>query len=111
MPLPGSTLAQPALAPELLRLARERQIAGELVEAVDGYAVAAAAAEREGDGSTLAQALRLQAVVVHIRGDSSRARALCARSSSIARGLGDERLVSEALNTMGGLELEAGALA
>jgi putative nucleotidyltransferase with HDIG domain len=110
MPLPGSTLAQPALAPELLRLARERQIAGQLMEAVDGYAAAAAAAEREGDGSTLAQALRLQAVVVHSLGDSSRAHALCARSSSVARGLGDERLVSEALNTMGGLELETGAL-
>lgn len=112
MPLPGSTLlVQPALALELLRLARERQTAGHLVEAADGYAAAAAAAEREADGSTLAQALRFQAVVVHLRGDSSRARALCARSSSVARGLGDDRLVSEALNTMGGLELEGGALA
>lgn len=108
-PLPGKTAAQPALAPELLRLARERQAAGRLPEAADGFAAAAGAAEREGDGGVLAQALRLQAVVVHLRGDSSRARALCARSSAIARGLGDSRLVAEALNTMGGLELEGGA--
>jgi len=111
MPLPGSPATQGGLAPELLRLARERETAGQLPEAAEGCAAAAAAAEREGDGSTLAQALRLQAVVAHIRGDSSRARALCARSSSVARGLGDDRLVCEALNTMGGLELEGGALA
>jgi putative nucleotidyltransferase with HDIG domain len=107
--LPGSSLLPPALAPELLRLARERQTAGDLVEAADGYAAAAGAAEREGDGQVLAQALRLHAVVVHLRGDSSRARALCARSSAVARGLGHSRLVAEALNTMGGLELETGA--
>jgi len=103
--LPGSLAVPRTLAPELLRLARERQAAGQLVEAADGYAAAATAAEREGDENTLAQALRLQAVVVHIRGDSSRARALCARSSAVARGLGHRRLVAEALNTMGGLEL------
>jgi len=106
---PGSLAPSRTLAPELLRLSRERQAAGQLVEAADGYAATTTAAEREGDGSTLAQALRLQAVVVHIRGDSSRARALCARSSAVARGLGDSRLVAEALNTMGGLELETGA--
>jgi len=107
-PLPGNVASQ-QLAPELLRLARERQAAGQLLDAADGYATTAATAEREGDGNTLAQALRLQAVVLHIRGDSSRARALCARSSAVARGLGDSRLVAEALNTMGALELEAGA--
>src|SRR5690242_12080125 len=91
-PSPGN-VASRTLAPELLRLARERQAAGQLLDAADGYATTAAAAEREGDGNTLAQALRLLAVVLHIRGDSSRARALCARSSAIARGLGDSRLV------------------
>lgn len=100
------TRSATSLAPELLRLARERQAAGSLLEAADGYAASAAAAERDGDGVTLAQALRLQAVVVHLHGDCSRASALCARSSAVARGLGDHRLVAEALNTMGGLELE-----
>src|SRR6185295_10092485 len=90
--------------------ARARERAGCLPEAITHYEAAIAEAERAGDERVLAEALRRLAVVRHHRGESSAARALCHRSREVAMRGGDTLLAAEALNTLGGLDLMAGAL-
>lgn len=93
-----------------MKLARERGHKGLNDDAAGGYDAAIAAAERESDLATLADALRLRAVLHHQRNESTRARKLAERSLAAAVATGDTRLEAEALNVIGGLELEAGAL-
>ncbi len=93
--------------------ARERGVGGEasLTEVVAGYESAISAAERTGEQAVLAEALRRLAVVQHRRNQSAEARQLCRRSFVEARGTGNDVLAAEALNTLGGIDLEAGTLA
>jgi tetratricopeptide (TPR) repeat protein len=111
--LPGSAVAAPSGGPfarELLRLARERADRGLAEDAAGGYEAAMAAAERERDLATLAEALRLRAVLHHHRNEPERARALADRSRATAIEAGSSRLEAEALNVLGGLDIECGAL-
>jgi tetratricopeptide (TPR) repeat protein len=111
--LPGSAFKPPPrvpLARELLRLARDRAAKGLTADAAGGYDAAIAAAEREHDLTTFAEALRLRAVLHHHRNEAERARSLAERSRAAAVEIGSSRLEAEALNVLGGLDLEAGAL-
>jgi len=80
-------------------------------EAIAAYEAAIAAAERAGEHLVLAEALRRLAVVRHRRGDSADARELCRRSHAVSRHAGDTVLAGEALNTLGGIDLETDAIA
>ena len=89
----------------LVRIAREYDRKGQLREAAGAYQAAVAAAELSGDRRVGADALRRLAVVYCGRQDNATARSLCGRSEALAREAGDDRLVAEALNTAGGIEL------
>jgi len=80
-----------------------------LPEAIACYEAAIAAAERAGDSAVLAEALRRLAVVQRHRSEAASARALCQKSYEVARLAGNDLLAAEALNTLGGLHLSAGA--
>jgi tetratricopeptide (TPR) repeat protein len=111
--LPGSatkTTSHVPLARELLRLARERAEKGLNEDAAGGYDTAIAAAERERDLPILAEALRLRAVLHHHRNEPARARALAERSRVTAVEVGSSGLEAEALNVLGAIDLDAGAL-
>ncbi len=111
--MPGSAAkAAPRvpLARQLLKLARERADKGLTEDAAGGYDAAIAAAEREADLATFADAARLRAVLHHHRNEPQRARALAEGSLAAATAVGSRPLEAEALNVIGGLELEAGAL-
>src|SRR2546430_17212713 len=58
-----------------------------------------------------ADALRRLAVLRHRQGASADARDLCRRSFDVARRAGDDVLAGEALNTLGGIDLETDAVA
>jgi len=93
-----------------LQQARERERAGCLPEAIERYEAAIATADRLGDHTVLAEALRRLAVVRHHRGEADEARELCLRSYGVALHLADDVLAAEALNTLGGLDLTTGSL-
>jgi HD-GYP domain-containing protein (c-di-GMP phosphodiesterase class II) len=59
----------------------------------------------------LAEALRRLAVLRHRRGESAEARELCRKSHAVARDAGEAVLAGEALNTLGGIDLETDAVA
>jgi putative nucleotidyltransferase with HDIG domain len=98
-------------AADLLDEARAQERVACVPEAIAYYEAAIAAADRAGECAVLAEALRRLAVVRHRRGESAAARELCRRSHAVARHAGDDVLAGEALNTLGGIDLEAGALA
>lgn len=98
-------------AADLLYDARSRDRAGCLPEAIAAYQSTVAAAEWSGERAVLAEALRRLAVVRHRQDDSVSARALCRRSCDVARQLSNDVLAAEALNTLGGVNLENGSLA
>jgi len=106
-----TAVLQPRPATDLLHEARTRERAGCIPEAIGCYEAAITAADRGGDRGVLSEALRRLAVVRHHRNESEVARALCDRSLSVAREVGNDLLAAEALNTLGGLDLAAGALA
>jgi putative nucleotidyltransferase with HDIG domain len=93
----------------VLRQARERERAGEITEAVGGYEAAIEAAERDGQSTLLAEALRRLAVARHHLGDVAQARDLAHRSYAVARSADHRLLAAEALNTLGGLKLATGS--
>jgi putative nucleotidyltransferase with HDIG domain len=119
MPSPGKTGVTTAAgaagppeerrAADFLDEARERERAACLPEAIACYEAAVAAAERAGERAVLAEALRRLAVVRRHRSEAASARALCQRSYDVARQAGSDLLAAEALNTLGGLHLSAGA--
>jgi HD-GYP domain-containing protein (c-di-GMP phosphodiesterase class II) len=96
-------------AADFLHEGRERERAACLPEAIACYEAAVAAAERGGEGSILAEALRRLAVVRRHRSEAASATVLCQRSYEVARQAGNDLLAAEALNTLGGLHLSAGA--
>ena len=106
-----TAVLQPRPAADLLHEARARERAACIPEAIACYEAAIAAADRGGDRVVLSEALRRLAVVRHHRNESAVARALCDRSFAVAREAGNDLLAAEALNTLGGLDLAAGALA
>src|SRR6266513_387665 len=117
-PLASSTTFPSTLSPgksgvttaaDLLHEARERERVACLPEAIACYEAAVAAAERSEERAVLAEALRRLAVVRRHRSDAASARALCHRSYDVARQAGNDLLAAEALNTLGGLHLSAGA--
>ncbi len=93
-----------------LHEARARERAGCIPEAMECYQAAIATAERTGERTVLAEALRRYAVVRYRRNESAEARALCQRSFAAAREIGNEVLAAEALNTLGGIHLKTGSL-
>ena len=82
-----------------------------MAEAMQGYAAAIEAAERDGERAILAEALRRLGVVYHQRDERGRARELCERSYRTASELGDAVLAAEALNALAGFDFESGAIA
>jgi putative nucleotidyltransferase with HDIG domain len=101
---------RPPSGAELLRDARGVERRGRVSEAIRHYEMAIAAAERLGEESVLAEALRHLAVARYQQGDSARARQECRRSYALARAVGDPLLAAHALNTLGGLDLSTGCL-
>jgi putative nucleotidyltransferase with HDIG domain len=95
---------------DLLLEARDRERAGCMPEAIERYEAAIAAAERGGERTVLAEALRRLAVLQQHRDDVARARELCRRSYEVAWQIGNELLAAEALNTIGGLDLTTGSM-
>src|SRR5207247_5976044 len=108
----GRAAARPARpAADLLIDARALERAGCIPEAVASYEAAIrAAGGATGDRAVLAEALRRLAVVQHRGSHSVEARRLAHRSFTVARRAGSDVLAAEALNTLGGIGLEAGAL-
>src|SRR6059036_1872840 len=98
-------------AADLLHEARARERAARVPEAIASYEAAIAAAEFAEEQAVLAEALRRLAVVRHRRGESTEARELCRRSHAAARRAGNDVLAGEALNTLGGIDLETDAVA
>ena len=97
-------------ASELLHEARSRERSASIPEAIQLYEAAISTSERTDEQSVLAEALRRLAVVLHQRNEVARARELCDRSYKVASALGNDVLVAEALNTMGGMALRSGAV-
>ena len=110
-PGPFVSHAPPRPAVDLLHEARTQERAARIPEAIAAYEAAIAAAEPAGEHAVLAEALRRLAVVRHRRGDSAHARELCRRSHAVARHAGNTVLAGEALNTLGGIDLETDAMA
>src|SRR3989441_408398 len=110
MPSPGKAgVSEPRQAADFLREVREQERAACLPEAIASYEAAVAAAERGGEPTVLAEALRRLAVVRRHRSEVAAARAVCQKSYEVARQAGNDLLAAEALNTLGGLHLSAGA--
>lgn len=100
----------PLVAPhDLIRSARGHELGGRLTEAALDYEAAIAGAERSEDKAVLSEALRRLAVIRFRRHDLTAGRELCNRSLVVAQQIGDAILAAEALNTLGGSELESGA--
>jgi HD-GYP domain-containing protein (c-di-GMP phosphodiesterase class II) len=109
--VPSGPRAPVRPAVDLLHEARARERAASIPEAIAAYEAAIAAAEPAGEEGVLAEALRRLAVVRHRRGESGDARGLCRRSLAVARRAGNALLTGEALNTLGGIDLETDAIA
>ena len=96
---------------DLVLSAREQERAGCIPEAIERYEAAIAQAEREGERTILAEALRRLAAVRHQREERERARELCQRSHDVACAIGNELLAGEALNALGVMLVREGELA
>lgn len=95
-------------AKRALRDARDDERAGRLGTAIDKYQAAIDAAIATGDAPTQSEALRRLSVAMHRQLERGVARELCTQSFEVADDIGDQALAAEALNTLGGFELEAG---
>src|SRR5439155_1265415 len=94
---------------DLLHDARARDRAARISDAIASYEAAIAAAEGAGEPALLAEALRRLAVIRHHRNESDQARRLCHASYTVAHAAGNGLLAAEALNTLGGIDLETDA--
>jgi len=111
VPDPPGVLALARPAVDLLHEARASERAAAIADAMASYEAAIAAADRTGETGVLAEALRRLAVIRHHRNDAAEARRLCHRSYTVARAAGNDFLAAEALNTLGGIDLETDAVA
>ncbi|MEO6210234.1 MAG: hypothetical protein ABIQ10_08940 [Gemmatimonadaceae bacterium] len=100
--------AFPQSATRALHDARDDERAGRIAMAVEKYHVAIEAAVADDDIPTQAEALRRLSVVMHRQLERGVARELCLQSFEVASALATSKLAAEALNTLGGFELEAG---
>src|SRR6266700_1835829 len=98
-------------AADLLHDARAQERAARISDAIASYEAAIAAAEGAGEPAVLAEALRRLAVIRHHRNESDEARRLCHASYTVAHATGNDLLAAEALNTLGGIDLETDAVA
>ena len=103
-----SGTATPGPALRALRDARDDERAGRIGMAIEKYQGAIDAAIAAGDAPTQSEALRRLAVAMHRQLERGVARELCEQSFEVAHEIGDQALAAEALNTLGGFELEAG---
>jgi putative nucleotidyltransferase with HDIG domain len=106
---PGGLIHATSAADHLAE-ARAAEREGRTDSAVLAYGAAIATAERTGEGTTLAEALRRVSVHYHQQNNPDQARTLCRRSYEVARALGDAPLAAEALNTLGAVEFERGQM-
>src|SRR5436309_2109062 len=110
-PLLTGPRASGRAAADLLHGARAQERAARISEAIASYEAAIAAAEGAGEPALLAEALRRLAVIRHHRNESDQARRLCHASYTVAHAAGNHVLAAEALNTLGGIDLETDAVA
>jgi tetratricopeptide (TPR) repeat protein len=96
---------------ELLAQARVLERTGARHDAESAYDALIVAAARQENQAVLSEAFRHRAVLAHQAGDSARARSYLRQSYAAATLIADHRLSAEALNTLGGLELETRNLA
>ena len=83
---------------------------GCVAEAMEYYTAAIAEAERHSEWAVQAEALRRVAVLHHHRSEPEAARDTARRSFDVASRAGDDVLAGEALNVLGGFDLEGGDL-
>lgn len=95
----------------LLRTGRAHDRAGRLDDAVAAYSEAVRVAEGSGERAVLVEAQRRLGVVHHRRNNGPEAVEWCRRSYAGALAMGDLVLAGEALNSLGGCEIEAGQMA
>src|SRR5437764_14750864 len=98
-------------AADRLHDARAQERAARVSDAIASYEAAIATAEGAGEPALLAEALRRLAVIRHHRNESDQARRLCHASYTVAHAAGNHVLAAEALNTLGGIDLETDAVA
>src|SRR2546430_3537137 len=98
-------------AADLLHEARAQERAARVADAMASYQPAIAAAEGAGESALLAEGLRRLAVIRHHRNESDEARRLCHASYRVAHAARNRLLAAEALNTLGGIDLETDAVA
>jgi tetratricopeptide (TPR) repeat protein len=96
---------------ELLAQARVLERTGARHAAESAYDAVIVAAARQENQAALSEAFRHRAVLAHQAGDSARARSFLRQSYAAATLIDNHRLAAEALNTLGGLELETRNLA
>lgn len=106
----SSPQPEPRAAAATLRTGRDLERSGQLTEAAAAYEETVRLAEESAERVILAQGLRRLGVVHHRRNQLARGIELCQRSYDEAVGIGDLVLAGEALNALGGFDLEAGAI-
>src|SRR5213080_2485908 len=99
-PLLTGPRASGRAAADLLHGARAQERAARISDAIASY-----------EPALLAEALRRLAVIRHHRNESDQARRLCHASYTVAHAAGNHVLAAEALNTLGGIDLETDAVA
>jgi putative nucleotidyltransferase with HDIG domain len=97
-------------AADLLHEARQHERTGRVADAMERYNAAIGAAEEHGLWAVQAEALRRLGVCHHHRNEPGPARDACRKSYDVALRAGDQVLAAEAVNALGGFELESGNL-
>ena len=97
-------------AADHLAEARVHERDGRVPDATASFELAIARGEQDTDLATAAEALRRASVLYHHQNDPERARQYCLRSYRLALELPDRIRAAEALNTLGGIEFERGAM-
>src|SRR5256714_1615143 len=98
-------------AADLLHEARAQERAARVADAMASYQAAIAAAEGAGEPALLAEGRARRGVPRHHRNEGAEARRLSHTSSPGAPPAGTRLLAAEALNTLGGIDLETDAVA
>ncbi|MBA2627041.1 MAG: tetratricopeptide repeat protein, partial [Gemmatimonadales bacterium] len=109
------TSAEPAAvsirrAGDWLHEGRQHDRAGRIEDAVQCYQEAIGGATPH-DSAVRAESMRRLGVIFHLRADTARAQRMCQASRDLAIEIGDNLLAAEAINTLAGLEFEAGEIA
>jgi putative nucleotidyltransferase with HDIG domain len=105
---PADSTAAPGVAVTLLEEAVRLDREGRMREACERYHAIIGA--NHAPSAALAEALRRMGVIHHRRNEPQVAHDLCSQSFEVASALQDDRLAAEALNALGGFEMETGAL-